>query len=59
MEAWEPGVVDDGKGVYAVENGGAAVAQVVWEMVLSVVDEAGATYNGKDLYKDTQSKGET
>jgi len=50
MGAWESGLGNGGMWVGAVYNGGAAVVQVGWEMVLSVV--AGeVTYNVKDLDK--------
>jgi len=55
MGAWESGLGNGGMWADAVYNGGAAVVQVGWEMVLSVV--AGeVTYNVKDLDKNTESK---
>jgi hypothetical protein len=51
-------VEDGGRWTYAVENGRAAVVQVEGEMVWSVVVEE-AIYTGKDLAKNTESKGGT
>lgn len=49
---------DGAKWFYAVENERAAAVQVEWEMVLSVVAEE-VIYSGKDLDRNTESKGGT
>jgi len=56
--AWEFVVEDGAKWFYAVENERAAAVQVEWEMVLSVVAEE-VIYSGKDLDRNTESKGGT